>query len=74
MVLVNVTCEYVKELIEYLGFLCSGQSNISRISSDRSLSTFFMDFKKVYKELNSTTPPVALAHKCTLKFCISGQT
>ena len=60
-------CEYVKELMDYLDFLYSGQSNISRIYSvcksfhrgeqqDRSLTTYVMEFKKVYEELNSLLP------------------
>ena len=60
-------CEYVKELINYLEFLYSGQSNISRIYSvckafhrgeqhDRSLTTYTMEFKKVYEEMNSLLP------------------
>ncbi|KAJ9544458.1 hypothetical protein OSB04_024165 [Centaurea solstitialis] len=57
-------CEYVKDLMEYLEFLYSGQSNISRIytvcksfhrgeQQDRSLTNYVMEFKKVYEELNS---------------------
>lgn len=60
-------CEYVKELMDYLNFLYSGQSNISRIYSvcksfhrgeqqDRSLTTYVMEFKKVYEEVNSLLP------------------
>ncbi|KAJ9543933.1 hypothetical protein OSB04_023640 [Centaurea solstitialis] len=60
-------CEYVKELIDYLDFLYYGQSNISRIYSvcktfhrgeqqDRSLTTYAMEFKKVYEEMNSLLP------------------
>ena len=60
-------CEYVKEHMDYLNFLYSGQSNISRIYSfcksfhrgeqqDRSLTTYVMEFKKVYEELNSLLP------------------
>ncbi|KAJ9548762.1 hypothetical protein OSB04_021305 [Centaurea solstitialis] len=60
-------CEYVKDLMEYLDFLYSGQSNISRIYSvcksfhrgeqqDRSLTNYVMEFKKVYEELNSLLP------------------
>lgn len=52
-----------KELMEYLEFLYSGKGNISRIhevckafyrteKQDRSLMTYFMDFKKTYNELN----------------------
>ena len=60
-------CEYVKELIDYLEFLYSGQRNISRIynvcktfhrgeQQDRSLTAYTMEFKKVYEEMNSLLP------------------
>ena len=60
-------CEYVKELIDYLDFLYSGQKNISRIYSvckafhrgeqqDQSLTAYVMEFKKMYEELNSLLP------------------
>ncbi|GJY74948.1 hypothetical protein Tco_0479379 [Tanacetum coccineum] len=60
-------CEYVKELINYLDFLYSGQKNISRIYSvckafhhgeqqDLSLTAYVMEFKKMYEELNSLLP------------------
>ncbi|XP_071695894.1 uncharacterized protein [Rutidosis leptorrhynchoides] len=60
-------CEYVKELMEYLDFLYSGKSNISRIFNvcksfhrgeqhDRSLMDYVMEFKKVYEEFNSVMP------------------
>ncbi|KAJ9541146.1 hypothetical protein OSB04_027652 [Centaurea solstitialis] len=60
-------CEYVKELMDYLNFMFSGQSNISRIynvcksfhrgeQQDRSLTTYAMEFKKVYEEMNSLLP------------------
>ncbi|GJZ34004.1 hypothetical protein Tco_0579440 [Tanacetum coccineum] len=60
-------CEYVKELIDYLDFLYSGQKNISRIYSvckafhreeqqDLSLTAYFMEFKKMYEELNFLLP------------------
>ncbi|KAK9063841.1 hypothetical protein SSX86_017713 [Deinandra increscens subsp. villosa] len=60
-------CEYVKELMGYLDFLYSGQSNISRIYTicktfhrgeqvDRSLTSYVMEFKKTYEELNSLLP------------------
>ncbi|GJS85271.1 polyprotein [Tanacetum coccineum] len=60
-------CEYVKELIDYLDFLYSGQKNISRIYSvckdfhrreqqDHSLTAYVMEFKKMYEELNSLLP------------------
>ncbi|KAJ9553858.1 hypothetical protein OSB04_017903 [Centaurea solstitialis] len=55
------------DLMEYLDFLYSGQSNISRIytvcksfhrgeQQDRSLTNYVMEFKKVYEELNSLLP------------------
>lgn len=57
-------CEFVKDLLDYLAFLYSGKGNISRIydvckefyrpeKQDRSLTEYFMDFKRVYEELNS---------------------
>ena len=60
-------CEYVKELLDYLDFLYSGKGNISRIyevcqafyraeKQDRSLTTYFMDFKKTYEEFNMVLP------------------
>ncbi|XP_071738958.1 uncharacterized protein [Rutidosis leptorrhynchoides] len=60
-------CKYVKELMEYLDFLYSGKSNISRIFNvcksfhrgeqhDRSLMAYVMEFKKVYEEFNSVMP------------------
>ncbi|GJZ41481.1 polyprotein [Tanacetum coccineum] len=60
-------CEYVKELIDYLDFLYSGQKNISRIYSvckafhhgeqqDLSLTAYVMEFKKMYEELNYLLP------------------
>ncbi|KAJ9564855.1 LOW QUALITY PROTEIN: hypothetical protein OSB04_000821 [Centaurea solstitialis] len=60
-------CEYVKDLMEYLDILYSGQINISRINTvcksfhrgeqqDRSLTNYVMEFKKVYEELNSLLP------------------
>jgi hypothetical protein len=53
--------------MEYLEFLYSGQSNMSRIYSicksfhrgeqlDRSLTAYVMEFKKTYEELNSLLP------------------
>ncbi|KAK2990759.1 hypothetical protein RJ640_003827 [Escallonia rubra] len=55
-------CEFVKELLDYLEFLYSGKGNISRIydvcrafyrpeKETKTLTTFFMDFKKTYEEL-----------------------
>ena len=60
-------CEYVKELMNYLSFLYSGQSDISRIynvcksfhrgeQQDRSLTAYVMEFKKIYEKLNSVLP------------------
>ena len=60
-------CEFVKELMEYLEFLYSGKGNISRIyevcqafyraeKQDKSIMTYFMDFKKTYEELNLLLP------------------
>jgi hypothetical protein len=60
-------CEFVKDLLDYLAFLYSGKGNISRIydvckefyrpkKQDKSLTEYFMDFKWVYKELNSLLP------------------
>jgi hypothetical protein len=60
-------CEFVKDLLDYLAFLYSGKGNISRIydvskefyrleKQDRSLTEYFMDFKRVYEELNSLLP------------------
>ena len=50
-------CEYVKELMDYLDFLYSGQSNIYRGEQhDRSLSTYVTEFKKLYEKLNSLLP------------------
>ncbi|XP_071714909.1 uncharacterized protein [Rutidosis leptorrhynchoides] len=60
-------CEYVKELMDYLDFLYSGEKNISRIFSvckafhcgeqqDRSLTAYVMEFKKIYEEFNSLLP------------------
>ncbi|XP_073158713.1 uncharacterized protein [Henckelia pumila] len=53
--------------MEYLDFLYSGKGNISRIyevcktfyraeKQDRSLTTYFMDFKRTYEELNMLLP------------------
>ena len=59
--------EYVKELMEYLEFVYSGKGNISPIfnvcrafyrteKQDRSLTEFFMNYKKTYEELNKLLP------------------
>ncbi|KAK2966743.1 hypothetical protein RJ640_001067 [Escallonia rubra] len=60
-------CEFVKELMDYLEFLYSGKGNISRIydvcrafyrpeKETKTLTTFFMDFKKTYEEWNMLLP------------------
>ncbi|XP_058002771.1 uncharacterized protein LOC131179885 [Hevea brasiliensis] len=60
-------CEFVKELMDYLDFLYSGKGNISRIydvckafyraeKENKSLTAYFMDFKRVYEELNVLLP------------------
>ena len=60
-------CEYVKELMEYFEFVYSGKGNISRIfdvcrafyrtkKKDRSLTELFMDYKKIYEELDTILP------------------
>ena len=60
-------CRTVKELMNYLEFLYSGKGNISRIydvcktfykadKGDRSLTNYFMDFKRTYEELNMLLP------------------
>ncbi|KAK2985083.1 hypothetical protein RJ640_022961 [Escallonia rubra] len=60
-------CEFVKELMDYLEFLYSGKCNISRIydvcrafyrpeKETKTLTAFFMDFKKTYEELNILLP------------------
>ncbi|CAA0809394.1 Unknown protein [Striga hermonthica] len=60
-------CEFVKELIDYLTFLYSEHTNISRIYSvcksfhrgeqhDKNATAYVMEFNKVYEELNSLLP------------------
>ncbi|KAJ0885211.1 putative RNA-directed DNA polymerase [Helianthus annuus] len=60
-------CEYVKELMDYLDFLYSEESNMSRIYNvcksfhrgeqlDRSIIAYVMEFKKTYEELNALLP------------------
>ncbi|KAK2966383.1 hypothetical protein RJ640_021527, partial [Escallonia rubra] len=60
-------CEFVKELMDYLEFLYSGKANIPRIydvcrafyrpeKETKTLTAFFMDFKKTYEELNMLLP------------------
>ena len=57
-------CEFVKELMDYLDFLYSGKRNVSRMydvwnafhcleKGAKSLTAYFMNFKKVYEELNA---------------------
>ena len=64
--LVN-NCEFVKELMDYLEFMFSGKGNVSRIfdvskafyrseKQDQSLTKNFMDYKKIYEELNMLMP------------------
>ena len=59
--------QFVKELMEYLDFLYSGKRNVSRIyevckafyrveKQDRSLMSYFMEFKRTYEELNMLLP------------------
>ena len=60
-------CEFVKELMEYLEFIYSGKGNISHTYDvckafyrpeklDKSLMTYFMEFKKAYEDLNTLLP------------------
>ena len=60
-------CEFVKELIDYLDFLYSAEENISRIydvckafyraeKQNKTLTSYFMDFKRTYEELNVLLP------------------
>ncbi|KAH6783579.1 endonuclease V family protein [Perilla frutescens var. hirtella] len=60
-------CKTVKSLLKYLEFLYSGKENVSRIfdvcqafympeKDDRSLTDYFMAFKKTYAELNELLP------------------
>ena len=60
-------CEFVKEKLDYLEFMFSGKGNVSRIfdvckafyrseKQDQSLTEFFMDYKKIYEELNMLMP------------------
>eukprot|EP00261_Vitis_vinifera_P035581 XP_019076824.1 PREDICTED: uncharacterized protein LOC109122933 [Vitis vinifera] len=60
-------CEFVKELMDYLDFLYFGKGNVSRMydvwnafhcpkKGAKSLTAYFMDFKKVYEELNALMP------------------
>ena len=60
-------CEFVKEVMDYLELVFSGKGNVSRIfdvckafyqseKQDQSLTEFFMDYKKIYEELNMLMP------------------
>ena len=60
-------CELVKEQLDYLEFMFSGKENGSLIfdvskafyqskKQDRSLTEFFMDYKKTYEDLNMLLP------------------
>ncbi|KAK3037684.1 hypothetical protein RJ639_030628 [Escallonia herrerae] len=60
-------CEFVKELMDYLEFLYPGKGNVSRIydvcrafyrpeKETKTLTAFFMDFKKTYEKLNVLLP------------------
>ncbi|GMJ03787.1 hypothetical protein HRI_004047900 [Hibiscus trionum] len=60
-------CKTVKQLMRYLQFLYSGKGNFSRIydvcqnfymvdKEDRTLTSYFMDFKKMCEELNMLLP------------------
>ena len=59
--------EFVKKLIDYLEFVFSEKGNVSRIfdvckafyrseKQYQSLTQFFMDYKKIYEELNMFMP------------------
>ena len=60
-------CKFAKELMDYLEFVFSGKGNVSRKfdvckafyrseKQDQSLTEFFMDYKKIYEELNMLRP------------------
>ena len=60
-------CEFVNKLMDYLEFVYSGKGNISRIfnvcqafyrskKQDRSLTEFFINYKKTYEEPNVLLP------------------
>ncbi|KAH0700947.1 hypothetical protein KY284_015162 [Solanum tuberosum] len=60
-------CEFVKELMDYLEYLYSGKGNLSRIyevskafyrseKEAKSLTIYFIEFKKTYEELNVLLP------------------
>ncbi|XP_044508561.1 uncharacterized protein LOC123227575 [Mangifera indica] len=60
-------CELVKEIMKYLDFLYSGRGNLSRIyevckafyrveKQDRTITSYFMDLKRTYEELNMLLP------------------
>ncbi|KAF7819991.1 NADPH-dependent diflavin oxidoreductase 1 isoform X1 [Senna tora] len=63
-------CDLVKELMDYLAFVYSGKGNLSYTYDvckafyrpeklDKSLVTYFMEFKKAYEELNTLLPYTA---------------
>ncbi|KAL3537868.1 hypothetical protein ACH5RR_001234 [Cinchona calisaya] len=60
-------CEFIKDLMDYLAFLYSGKDNFNHIydvckefyrpeKQERSLTEYFMNFKRVYEELNTLIP------------------
>ena len=60
-------CEFVEGVMDYLEFVFSGKGNVSRIfdvckafyrseKQDQSLKEFFMDYKRIYEELNMLMP------------------
>ncbi|WMV16342.1 hypothetical protein MTR67_009727 [Solanum verrucosum] len=60
-------CEFVKELMDYLEYLYSGKGYASRIyevckafyhpeKEAKTLTIYFMEFKKIYEELNMLLP------------------
>lgn len=60
-------CEFVKELMDYLEYLYSSKGNLSRIyevckafyhfeKEAKSLTTYFMEFRKTYEEPNVLLP------------------
>ncbi|MCR2848126.1 hypothetical protein, partial [Heyndrickxia coagulans] len=63
-------CEFVKELMDYLGFMF-GKGNVSRTlnvhmtfyqtdKEDRSLMDYYMQYTKIYEELNVLLPLVLM--------------
>ena len=60
-------CEFIKDLMNYLEFLYFGKGNVSHIyevckafyhaeKQDKSLTTYFIEFKKTYEVLNMLLP------------------